>query len=176
MKNLKQKALALVLMLVLVLAVVACGGGSGSFSGTFVEEGWEDSGMSMVFNNNNTFSMVMELGAIGFGFLADGDISLDGRYTVDEDAQVINLTINERAARDFANALLDIITEGLQNDPEFANDPAGAEMLEMMLEMFEEEIDAMAEEMLAEIEEMYIRFDGNFDRLYMNDGTVFIRR
>ena len=174
MKNLRCKTLALVLMFVLAFAVAACGGSS-SFSGTFVEEGWEDSGMSMVFNNNNTFSMVMSLDALGLGFYAAGEVSLDGRYTVDNDNETISLSINERAARDFTSSLLTAIADGLQNDPDFTDSPSDVEFLEFMLEMLEEEFEDFAAEMVADMDSMEITFDGNFDRLYM-DGTILVRR
>ena len=177
MKNTKQIALALILALTLALVITACGGGNSdsSFSGTFVEEGWEDSGMSMVFNNNNTFSMVMSLEALGFGFYADGDVSLDGRYTVDNDAQTITISVTEASARNFASSVMDLITAGLQNDPDFADSPTGDEMLAFIMEMFEDELDNMAAEMAADMEDAVLTFDGNFDRLYL-DGSVLVRR
>jgi len=176
MKNLKQKMLAMVLMLLLALAVTACGG-SGSLSGTFVAEGDEDSGMSLVFRSNNRFSLVVESDVLGLGLDDAGDFSLDGRFSVNNSANTVSLTIDDASVRSFVRELVDVVTEQMMaEDPDLADDPLAAAFMDSMIEMFEEMFEEMAQELADELTNVELTFESNFDRLYSDDGVVFVRR
>jgi len=93
LKNLKNALRIGALVLALVLVLAACGGGA-VLEGTYVYE--DGTPGTWTFTDD---SFVASIPNSELGLDRPGDFSIRGTFTVDEDAETINLTVDENALR-----------------------------------------------------------------------------
>ena len=179
MESFKKKVLVAVAMLVLALILAACGSND-TLSGTYVAEGANASGERLTFNNDS-FTIEVSYAELDLGIDITGNFSFTGTFTVDDDAQTIrmraDIDVLHDAVAEMVNLLMDYMFE---NDPdivEMMEDPELAEfVIEFMDAFMDELLDEMKREMQTEFSDWFLRFEDNFDRLYYDDGTVFVRQ
>ena len=137
-----------------------------TFTGVYVLEGHENSGMNMIFNNN---IFRIALTHVEMGLDGDGHVAFGGTFAIDNDARVINLYFIEE---DLTSVLLDLTDFFLANTAE-------------LNQLFENEefaitMNTVVEEMIMQLrQEFYglqLYFSDNFDRLYSRESNeVFVR-
>jgi len=186
MKFARSKILVAVLMLVLTLIVTACSNDTslGALEGTFEVEGVE--GATLVFRGNSVIVSI-SYADMGMDFIP-GSIELEGVFEVNEDEQTITISFTDDAILNFADALVEIIdvivVETLLSDPQVAEIMQDPELSEAFLAAMQpymdelaEELDELFDEMIEELEQGFVlTFGDNFDRLYHEDGAIYVRR
>ena len=182
MEKFKTRLLPVLLLMGMALVLIACGssdsGGAGGngLSGTYVIEGEEHLGITLTFSGNN-FTFTMPYAAVDPDFDMPGNMALTGTFTVNESDQVINLRFSESSILDSVTDMIDALMEDMmQADPDFAeamNDPEMAALVEGMMDA---QLEMMQDYLLSNFDNVYFTFDGNFDRLYDEDGSVFVRQ
>ena len=197
MKKWQARVLTALAVLVMAFALAACGGDSGP-SGTYVIEGDEDSGFTVTFRDDDTFSLSVPYSMMGMdeylpGVYLPGNFNLSGTFTVNRSARLIEFDVDMNSLRTAAEDLVDILIDEVMEQMieaefgELMDDPEMAafiwELMDAMMdEMMDEMLDEVIEDMVDEFDEMTLRFErSNFDRLYDDEGLdgepiVFVRR
>jgi len=172
-----KKIAILMLALLLVVGLAACGGGNGnggdsgeaaSLSGAFVAE---DGTPGTLTFTGNSFVVVMPLSEMDLDM--SGDFNIRGTFVIDEDAEVIRLTVDRGALEADALQLVrdmlaqDPVVAELMEDPDFAEELEGA-IAEMADELFDS--------LYAEFDDITLEFEEGFDRLVGEDGVAFVRQ
>lgn len=167
----------------------------GTLSGTFAMAHENVTGLTLTFAESGVFTMVLSPEGLDFDIGIDlgmlSDISINGTYAVNEAAQTVTLRIPEEnifaMVEDLLDTMLDDILLALIGsefgdifgdllDDEDAIEGFLTMMMAMMDITLEDMIAEMVSEMSSEFEEMVLTFDGNFDRLYGDHDTVFVRQ
>jgi len=167
---------------------------AGTLSGVFVLED-DDVPMELAFNANGTFTITMAFDSLAMGVYIPGDISIGGVYAIDEAAQIITLNVEEENILELVLEILNTIANYMMNEiiaDEFGDEfGALAEdedfmdgFMQMMLAMMDHMFDEIFEDAFNEVadmfEEMVLRFEDNFDRLYLygthDYDAVFVRQ
>ena len=182
MSKFKTKWLSMLLLIGLMLVLAACGssdsdGANGNgLSGTYVIEGEEHLGITLNFTGNN-FTFTMPYAAVDPDFDMPGNMALTGTFIINENDQVINLRFSESSILDSVTDMIDaLMDEMMQNDPDFAEAMADPEMAALIEGMMDAQLEMMQDYLLGNFDNVYFTFDGNFDRLYDEDGSVFVRQ
>jgi len=182
MSNWRNKVLALVFMLVLAVALTACGG-SDNLEGTFVVEGDEYSGITLVFANDD-WTLSVPYAEMGLDYDLEGSFVFGGTFSIDNRNNLINFYVDEQTLRLASIEMTEMymnqmfielgIMEMLE-DPEFADYfQVLQDEMDMLMDMM---LDEVFEEMLEDFDDMSLRFERNFDRLYDDvDESVFVRQ
>jgi len=110
-----------------------------------------------------------------------GNLTLNGAFRVNENAQTVSLDIERREAARVVNAAIETMREFTRDvdiNALSTNDArAVSDMMLMLLMLNDAAIDVLIDEIMIMLRDFALHFDGNFNRLH-NDlvGLVFVRQ
>jgi len=171
MKKVKQLVFICALILSMVLVLSACGSEQ-ELSGTFV---LEDDPMFTVEFSGSEFKMPFPYSAMGIPGL-EGDFVFRGTFDIDRSEKIITFNFDRDALE---GDMIELVEKMLEVDPSTAdlfNDPDMKGELDMIIESSLSAMTPMIDMMVEGLAGVGLRYDSNFDRLYSDDGEVFIRR
>ena len=152
---------------------------------TFAVEG--DYGTTLTFGDG-TFALTLDVSDIDLGGVGinlpvalTGNITINGIFRVNENAQTVSLGIERAEAVRVVNEAITMLrdfTRDVDLDTLSLEDAmaAGMMMLALMM-MTDAAINEIVDELMVEFRDFTLRFEGNFNRLYDDfEGVVFVRQ
>jgi len=144
-----------------------------NLSGTFILE--DDPVFSITFSGNS-FSVPLSHANMGLPELG-GYFLFRGTFIINESTRTISLLFDEEV---MLEDMVEMVWALLEMDPdmqEFLDDPDMEDMLVIIVDaMMGYMADAVIDEVMEELSGIELRYEDSFDRLYTDDGDVFIRQ